>query len=274
MRRSYRLQQNHGYSTIGCVAIALIVVVVAALVGSTLLVQAQANCRRRACLDNLEGLSAALGMYTADYDDVLPSSVLHQAKPDGRWDPVVSAEFCLEQGPVPPPEKLRPADTRWVQIVWPYMKDRRIWCSLDPQRPSGPSYGAPRAPASYVYRPAVDRAWSELGVKGRPARTMAYYRDTNDRIAFFERDCWHDWNRGHKGWRNGSMVNAAFFSGFVKPVRLTDAAGCDVPRTAAEFARAMKLPGEPMWYNRNNATKKTGRGVWFDPRSCYDDLQR
>jgi prepilin-type processing-associated H-X9-DG protein len=241
------------------------------------------------CHSNLKELATSFQMYLSDYDNVLPSSALHQSAGNRIWDPVRSAEFCCQRGPIPPPTSLKLEDVHWVQLLWPHMKNKDIiWCPKDENRETyakSQDPSANQAMVSYIYKPAVDCAWFDSPYPSDPDdprsplklmhfRRMEDFAFPADQMIFFEHTSRH-WGDKSKSWNNDVRINAAYLDGHVRAVPLHNAIGCSVPTNASELAMRTSLPGEPIWFNSKNdspKTVRTGKERWSDPRVCYDDL--
>lgn len=245
-------------------------------------VRAREAARHASCQSNMRELGTVLHMYWADYDNMLPSSALHMPEGAGNWDPLASAEFCAELGAVPPPKRLAPAGVHWIQLGWRYLVNKdSIWCPTD-EANAWWHHPDARTFVSYIYKPAVDRAWFgglyPLDPK-KPGENlvMKCFRKDSDfprpdaQMILFEKKSWH-WGEAQRGWRENVRLNAAFMDGRVESITLRQAADFDACENAADLAAAMRRPGEPFWFNcrRENDKEITGRGVWYDPRIYYD----
>jgi prepilin-type processing-associated H-X9-DG protein len=210
------------------------------------------------------------------------------------WNASESAAFCSQRGKIPPNANSALQNISWVSILWPYIKNKDIiWCPSDPNRDTDmashndPAYMS--GMVSYIYKPAVDRAWFNTPLPkdpdkpNGPLKAMNFRKDEDfafvaDQMVFFEHTGWH-WGDQNKGWSSSDKgavtLNAAFLDGHVRAVRLKHAIGCSTPRNCSELAGTMSFAGEPIWYNtqyHSDNSTTTGVYKWFDPRVCYDDL--
>jgi prepilin-type processing-associated H-X9-DG protein len=135
---------------------------------------------------------------------------------------------------------------------------------------------------SYIYKPAIDRAWfgsllpSDPGKKDASHKLIRFRRILDfkypwDQMVFFDRVGWH-WGQSKEGWRDGVRLNAAFLDGHVRNVRMLNTVGREAPDNVGEFSYTISEPGEPMWYNYDKTSNTGKRAVLFDPRRYYDKL--
>jgi hypothetical protein len=216
-------------------------------------------------------------MYWNDYDGMLPSSYMHQPSSEKTWDVVASAEFCSELGVVPPPAQSTFQDTRYVQILWPHFRNKSImWCPSD--KTAGEKGSSrfhitpgPESIVSYIFKPAVDRAWFGVpdGDYPCPIRKEGDFEFVGDQVMFFERKGWH-WGGQNRGWHDGITINVVYMDGRVSAVRLMNSADIKAPDTVAGFAESLLFPGEPMWYNYDMVNGVGGVEEWYDARKYCD----
>jgi type II secretory pathway pseudopilin PulG len=142
----------------------VVISLMAGLAGFLLPVLASARERGREadCASHLRQISAALSMYSQDYDGRFPTfwsdplSAAHLAQTD-YWHDHFCAGLDLEAG-----------QRCWVDFLQPYLRSRQVaFC---------PSDGKPRERpvTSYEYKPglAAGVGWSEID---RPAAVAAFY---------------------------------------------------------------------------------------------------
>ena len=214
----------------------------------------QEKARASNCMSNLKQLAMGLSMYVDDYSDTLPSS---RVPTNGSSPSSQQVTSFLTRNPV----RAGGSNTlsSWVDCIWNYLGNS----------PDNPVYYCPsdavRATSSYWYKYAMDRAWSELGL-----RHSADYAFPASQIVIYEHSAWH--HGGALGIRNRSMINVAWLDGHVS--LLTVRAGPSaVPTKATEISGdSAKRTGSVMYYNFTARTGQGHQGVadWFDPR-VYSD---
>jgi len=216
------------------------------------------HASRDTCQSNLKLCAIAFQSYCADYNGMLPSSVLVSHSP--KWNSKDFEVFSSVAGAVNP---VPPRKRTWPQLVHGYAKHKDIFfCPKDPTRRTVAARG------SYWYKLAVDKAWYGDGCS-KPCRRDVDFAFNADQMVLYERAGLHD--RAYEGLRNGVRINVAFLDTHVKSVSLVNS----LPANGDRWVTSPLGPGEPAYFNFDNKRPKdAGNPPPEDTAASYVDPGR
>jgi hypothetical protein len=186
----------------------------------------------------MKELGMAVQMYSRDYNDMLPSSILYGGSK--TWNSSDFTSFASVRGSLPLGAASGVARQTWPMVLYRYVGNKDITrCPSDTE-------AEVRADSrvSYYWKAAVDRAWYGDGGKG--FRSIHDFAFPDRQMIFYERSGWHP-GRKTSGLTDGVKINCCFLDGRVSRRTIVSSG-----YTAAEIP-AEPLPrsgvGEPAWFN-------------------------
>lgn len=241
-------RKKRGFTLIELLVVIAIIAILAAIL-FPVFARAREAARRASCVNNLKDIALALIMYRTDADGMLPSSVLITG--GTSWNQGAFDNFARRRGELPP---LANTIRSWPVVLYPYIKNVDIiWCPSDSPKLEANEH------VSYWYKAAADRAW--FGDGTFTARKEGDFEYPSNQMIFYERAGWH-WADAAKGFDNGVSLNAAFFDGSVRTIRIVGGSG--------QAARnSPSATGAPQYFNYDYLNMEPASGQ-YDPRQYGD----
>lgn len=242
-------------------AVILIIVGILVYILGPVFERAKEPVHKPSCQSNLKELSTAVSLYTADYDGLLPSSVLYDESK--TWDEDDFCSFASLRGVIPDPIDANDQLTgkSWPMLV-PHAKDI-VWCPSDKSRSEKPS-----SIVSYYWKAAVDYAWYQ------GFRKETDFPRPMDQIILYEHNAWH-WGQQKYGLVDGVTINCCYLDGHAASKEIINSGYTSTENPPKPLPKSGI--GEPAWFNSDYVTKrpinkKTARGRFWNPSECRDVL--